>query len=40
VLSEDFLTVPEHRIRKIESALTLVGGNVVHAQAPFASLLT
>ena len=39
VLSEDFLTVPDHRIRKIESALTLVGGNVVHAQAPFASLL-
>lgn len=31
VLSEDYLTVPEDRLRKIESVLTLVGGRVVHA---------
>lgn len=35
VLSQDYLTVPEDRIRRIESVLTLVGGNVVHALAPF-----
>ena len=38
VLSEDYLTVPEQRIRKIESVLTLVGGKVVHAAAPFSDL--
>jgi predicted amidohydrolase YtcJ len=38
VLSEDYLTVPEQRIRKIESVLTLVGGAVVHAAAPFTGL--
>jgi len=31
VLSEDFLAVPEDRLRRIESTLTLVGGRVVHA---------
>jgi predicted amidohydrolase YtcJ len=35
VLSHDFLTVPDQMIRKIESVLTLVGGRVVHASAPF-----
>jgi predicted amidohydrolase YtcJ len=39
VLSEDYLTVPEQRIRKIESVLTFVGGRVVHAAGPFAGLL-
>jgi predicted amidohydrolase YtcJ len=38
VLSEDYLTVPDHRIRKIESVLTLLGGTVVHASGPFAHL--
>ena len=38
VLSHDYLTVPEATIRRIESALTLVGGNVVHAAPPFADL--
>jgi predicted amidohydrolase YtcJ len=38
VLSEDYLTVPDDRIRRIESVLTLVGGNVAHASAPFANL--
>jgi predicted amidohydrolase YtcJ len=32
VLSEDLLTAPEERLRKIESVLTLVGGRVVHAR--------
>jgi predicted amidohydrolase YtcJ len=31
VLSDDYLTVSEERLRKIESVLTLVGGRVVHA---------
>jgi predicted amidohydrolase YtcJ len=35
VLSQDYLTVPEQMIRKIESVLTLVGGRIVHARAPF-----
>ena len=39
VLSEDYLTVPEARIRKIPSHLTLQGGRVVHAQGAFAGLL-
>jgi predicted amidohydrolase YtcJ len=38
ILSQDYLTVPEDRIRKIESVLTLVGGKVVHAAAPFTGL--
>jgi len=38
VLSADYLTVPDNAIRKIESLLTLVGGRVVHAAAPFAAL--
>jgi predicted amidohydrolase YtcJ len=38
VLSEDYLTVPDHRIRKIESLLTLVGGRVAHASGPFDGL--
>lgn len=36
VLNQDYLTVPEQRIRAIESVLTLVGGRIVHALAPFA----
>jgi predicted amidohydrolase YtcJ len=39
VLSADYLTVPDNAIRKIQSLLTLVGGRVVHAAAPFTSLL-
>ena len=38
VLSHDYLTVPDHMIRKIDSVLTLVGGRIVHAVAPFARL--
>jgi predicted amidohydrolase YtcJ len=36
VLSDDYLTVPEQRIRKIDSVMTLVGGRIVHAVGPFA----
>ncbi len=39
VLTEDYLTVPEERIRKIESTLTFLGGKVVHATGPFSTLL-
>jgi predicted amidohydrolase YtcJ len=39
VLNEDYLTVPEDRIRKIESVLTLLEGKVVHAAGPFSTLL-
>ncbi len=39
VLSHDYLTVPEQTIRKIESVLTLVGGRVAHAAAPFSGRL-
>jgi predicted amidohydrolase YtcJ len=39
VLSHDYLIVPEQTIRKIESVLTLLGGKVVHAAAPFAHLV-
>jgi hypothetical protein len=35
VLSHDYLTAAEQDLRRIESVLTLVGGRVVHAAAPF-----
>jgi hypothetical protein len=35
VLSQDFMTVPVDRIGETESLLTMVGGNIVHASAPF-----
>ncbi|OLC31324.1 MAG: hypothetical protein AUH81_18105 [Candidatus Rokubacteria bacterium 13_1_40CM_4_69_5] len=34
VLSDDYLTVPEDRIPKIRSVLTIVGGNVVYESQP------
>ena len=36
VLSDNYLTVPDEMIRKIESVMTLVGGRVVHRAGPFA----
>jgi len=39
VLNADYLTVPEDQIRNLESLLTMVGGRVVYAAAPFAQLL-
>lgn len=38
VLSKDFFSVDEEEIKTIESELTLLGGQVVHAQGRFASL--
>jgi predicted amidohydrolase YtcJ len=40
VLSEDYLTVPVERIGGIRALLTMVGGRVVYAAAPFAGLDT
>jgi hypothetical protein len=39
VLSDDYLSVPDARIRKIESLLTFLGGHIVHAAAPLDRLL-
>jgi predicted amidohydrolase YtcJ len=39
VLSQDYLTVPDQAIRKIESVMTLVGGRIVHAVGPFANAM-
>ena len=38
VLSSDYLTAPVKEIGKIRSVLTLLGGNVVYADQPFANL--
>jgi predicted amidohydrolase YtcJ len=35
VLSQDYMTVPVERIGETESLLTIVGGNIVYASAPF-----
>ena len=39
VLNQDYLTMPEQRIRTIESVLTMVGGRTVHATPPFTSAI-
>jgi predicted amidohydrolase YtcJ len=38
VLNQDYLTVTDQAIRKTESAMTIVGGNIVHATGPFNTL--
>ena len=38
LLSEDYFSVPESRIRQIVSVLTVVGGNIVHADQDFSDL--
>ncbi len=38
VLSKDYMTVPVDQIHTIESVLTMVGGKVVFAQGPYATL--
>jgi predicted amidohydrolase YtcJ len=38
VLSADYLTAPVNEIGKIKSVLTMVGGDVIYAAAPFAGL--
>jgi len=39
VLTADYMTAPVQEIGKIRSLLTMVGGRVVHADGPFATLL-
>ena len=38
ILSDDYLEVPDERIRTIESVLTVTGGDVVYSAAPFIEL--
>lgn len=38
VLSEDYMTIPEDRIRNLESVLTVVGGDAVFGTGAFAPL--
>src|SRR5690606_6023737 len=38
VLSEDFFSIPEERIKRLQSVLTILGGAVVHAADEFADL--
>ena len=38
VLSADYFAIPEEEIKQLESVLTMVGGKIVHANEPFASL--
>lgn len=38
VLSADYFSVPEDQIRKIESVLTVMNGQVVHAKGPYRSI--
>jgi predicted amidohydrolase YtcJ len=38
VLSADYFSIPEEEIKRLESVLTVVGGRVVYAAAPFATL--
>ena len=35
ILSKDYMTVPVDQIGTIESLLTMVGGKIVYAAAPF-----
>jgi hypothetical protein len=37
ILSADYMTVPEEQIRRIESVLTVTGGDIVYSAAPFAT---
>jgi len=37
ILTDDYLSVSEEKIKEIESALTVVGGNVVYATSEFSS---
>jgi predicted amidohydrolase YtcJ len=38
ILSDDYLSVPDERIRSIESVLTVTGGDIVYAASLFADL--
>jgi predicted amidohydrolase YtcJ len=34
VLSDDYMSVPEDRIRHIQAVMTVVGGKIVHDSRP------
>ena len=38
ILSADYFAIPDDEIKHLESVLTMVGGRVVHASGPFATL--
>jgi Amidohydrolase family len=38
VLSADYFSIPEEQIKRLESVLTIVGGNVVYAAKEFSKL--
>jgi predicted amidohydrolase YtcJ len=38
LLSDDYFSIPEDEIKRLESVLTIVGGRVVYAAGPFARL--
>jgi predicted amidohydrolase YtcJ len=38
MLDRDYMTVPVEEVAKIQSVLTLVGGNVVYASGPYEEL--
>jgi hypothetical protein len=38
VLSADYFSIPEEQIKRLESVLTMIGGKVVYAAAPFGRL--
>jgi len=38
VLSSDFFSIPEEQIKALQSVMTMVGGDVVHATSEFASM--
>jgi predicted amidohydrolase YtcJ len=38
VLDQDYLTMPVEEIARLQSLLTMVGGRIVYAAAPFAEL--
>jgi predicted amidohydrolase YtcJ len=38
VLTKDYMTLPADQIGSIESLLTMVGGKIVYAAGPYASL--
>ena len=40
VLSADYFSIAEEQIKQLESVLTITGGKVVYAAAPFAKLAT
>jgi predicted amidohydrolase YtcJ len=39
ILSADYMTVPEEQIRRIESVLTVTGGDVVYSAGPFTTFV-